>query len=235
MSRSSEARVPARARLTVLLLPPLLLLLALTPTLAGGARAQSGAKPAEGQKPKTAVPAVKDYAGRYELEVGLIPVSTLDVTAADGGLWVKPSNVKRRRLLARKGRDAFTDEVAGTTVRFGRDDEGRVTTLTFLHEGEPYTARRVELPAPSLKGNTTFTLKGYPEASVVVLTGTFNNWNQSQLLFAREEGGWVCRVELDPGVYQYKFVVDGDWLLDPSNPDTADDEAGNVNNVIEVK
>jgi hypothetical protein len=86
-----------------------------------------------------------------------------------------------------------------------------------------------------VKGSTTFRLKGYAEASVVVLTGTFNQWNQSQLLFAREEGGWVCRVDLDPGVYQYKFIVDGDWLLDPSNPDTAEDEAGNVNNVIEVK
>ena len=178
--------------------------------------------------------ALKDYAGRYELEVGLIPISTLDVTVADGGLWLKPSNVKRRRL-SRKGRDSFTDELAGTPVKFGRDDEGHVTTLTFVYEGEPYTARRVELPAPSVKGNTTFKLKGYAEASVVVLTGTFNNWHQSQLLFTREGDEWVCRVELDPGVYQYKFIVDGDWLLDPSNPDTAEDEAGNVNNVIEVK
>ncbi len=178
--------------------------------------------------------ALKAYAGRYELEVGLIPVSTLDVAAAGGELWMKPSNVKRRRL-ARKGKDKFIDEVAGTPVQFGRDDEGRVTTLTFTYEGEPYTARRVELPAPSVKGNTTFRLDGHADASVVVLTGSFNNWNQSQLLFAREGGAWVCRIDLDPGVYQYKFIVDGDWLLDPSNPDTAEDEAGNVNNVIEVK
>src|ERR1700742_1109368 len=73
--------------------------------------------------------ALKDYAGRYELEVGLIPVSTLDVTAAGVELWMKPSNVKRRRL-ARKGRDTFTDELAGTPVKFGRDDEGRVVSLT---------------------------------------------------------------------------------------------------------
>ena len=196
---------------------------------AGAAWAQAGAK-AEGKKAE----ALKDYAGRYELEVGLIPVSTLDVTEEGGGLWLKPSNVKRRRL-ARKGRDSFADEVAGTPVKFGRDDEGRVVSLTFVYEGEPYTARRVELPAPSLKGNATFKLKGYADASLVVLTGTFNNWNQSQLLFAREGDAWVCRVDLDPGVYQYKFIVDGDWLLDPSNPDTAEDEAGNVNNVIEVK
>ncbi|HEX8188751.1 MAG TPA: glycogen-binding domain-containing protein [Pyrinomonadaceae bacterium] len=198
--------------------------------LAAGAGAAQAPAKAEGKRAE----ALKDYAGRYELEVGLIPVSTLDVTAAGGELWLKPSNVKRRRL-ARRGRDAFTDELAGTTVRFGRDDEGRVVTLTFAYEGEPYTARRVELPPPSLKGSTVFRLKGREEASLVVLTGTFNNWNQSQLLFAREGDEWVCRLDLDPGVYQYKFVVDGDWLLDPSNPDTAEDEAGNINNVIEVK
>src|SRR3712207_4339607 len=199
--------------------------LALHLAAACAAGAQAGGKGAE---------APKDYAGRYELEVGLIPVSTLDVSVADGGLWLKPSNVKRRRL-ARKGRDTFADEVAGTPVRFGRDDEGRVVSLTFVYEGEPYTARRVELPAPSLKGETVFKLKGYEDASLVVLTGSFNNWHQSQLLFAREGEGWVCRIDLDPGVYQYKFVVDGDWLLDPSNPATAEDEAGNVNNVLEVK
>ena len=208
----------------------LLIVVAFNLTAAQPQAARQTPAKAEGKKAE----ALKDYAGRYELEVGLIPVSTLDVTAAGGELWLKPSNVKRRRL-ARGRRDAFTDELAGTPVRFGRDDEGRVTTLTFVYEGEPYTARRVELPPPSVKGNTTFRLKGYAEASLVVLTGTFNNWSQSQLVFAREGDEWVCRVDLDPGVYQYKFVVDGDWLLDPSNPDTAEDEAGNVNNVIEVK
>jgi hypothetical protein len=190
--------------------------------------------PAQARGEDKKAEALKGYAGRYELEVGLIPVSTLDVTAAGGELWLKPSNVKRRRL-ARKGRDSYTDEVAGTPVKFGRDDEERVVSLTFVYEGEPYTARRVELPPPSVKGETTFRLKGRPNASLVFLTGTFNAWNQSQLRFAREGDEWVCRLDLDPGVYQYKFIVDGDWLLDPSNPDTAEDEAGNVNNVIEVK
>jgi hypothetical protein len=178
--------------------------------------------------------ALKKYAGRYELETGLIPVSTLDVTAEGGELWVKPTAVKRRRLL-RKSRRVFTDEVAGTPVRFDFDEAGRAVALTFVYEGEQFTARRVELPPPSLKGNTTFRLKGHPDAQVVALAGSFNNWNQSQLLFGREGDEWVCRLDLDPGVYTYKFIVDGNWLLDPSNPDTQEDEAGNVNNVIEVK
>jgi hypothetical protein len=196
-------------------------LLAQSPA-AGGARQKAGA----GE--------LAQYAGRYELEVGLIPVSTLDVSAAGGELWVKMTGAKRHRLL-RKNRRAFTDEVGGTPVTFGRDEDGKVVSLTFVYEGEPFTARRVELPAPSLKGNTTFRLKGHEDASVVALAGSFNEWNQSQLIFAREGEGWVCRVDLDPGVYRYKFIVDGDWLLDPANPETAEDEAGNVNNVVEVK
>jgi len=198
------------------------------------AKSQDSSARKQGSKSKPSAEALKKYAGRYELEVGLIPVSTLDVTVADGELWLKTTGTKRRRLF-HKSKTTFTDEVGGTPLTFNRDDEGNVVGLDFTYEGEPFNARRVELPPPSLKGTTTFRLKGHDDATVVVLTGSFNAWNQSQLVFGREAGEWVCRVDLDPGVYQYKFIVDGDWLLDPANPDTAEDEAGNVNNVLEVK
>jgi hypothetical protein len=216
------------------------LLCALIPRASGAAiskaQTQGAQQPAAktDDKSKASAEALKKYAGRYELEVGIIPISTLDVTFADGALWMKPSLVKKRRLI-RKSKSAFVDEVEGTPVTFNRDDDGKVVSLTFVFEGEPYTARRVELPPPSLKGNTTFRLKGHADAFIVVLVGSFNNWNQSQLVFGREGNDWVCRIDLDPGVYQYKFVVDGNWLLDPSNAETAEDEAGNVNNVLEVK
>lgn len=193
---------------------------------------QPAAKDDDKSKQKTE--ALRKYAGRYELETGIIPVSTLDVTLEGGELWMKPSAVRKRRLV-HKSKATFTDEVEGTPVVFNNDDYGKIVSLTFRYEGESYTATRVELPPPSLKGNTTFRLKGHADASIVVLSGSFNDWNQSQLLFGREGGEWVCRIDLDPGVYQYKFVVDGNWLLDPSNPDTAEDEAGNVNNVIEIR
>jgi hypothetical protein len=195
---------------------------------------QPAAKADDKSKANASAEALKKYAGRYELEVGIIPISTLDVTVADGELWVKPTNVKKRRLL-RKSKNVFTDEVEGTPVRFNHDDEGRFVSLTFQFEGASYTAQRVELPPPSLKGNVVFRLKGNADASVVAVAGSFNNWNQSQFIFGREGDEWVCRIDLDPGVYQYKFILDGDWLLDPSNPDTVEDEAGNVNNVLEVR
>ncbi|HEX3560682.1 MAG TPA: DUF3471 domain-containing protein [Pyrinomonadaceae bacterium] len=196
--------------------------------------AQTQPNTAAGDKSKASVEALRKYAGRYELETGIIPVSTLDVTLEGGELWMKPSVVRKRRLV-HKSKATFADELEGTLVTFNRDDEGRIASLTFLYEGEPYTAQRVELPPPSLQGNTTFRLAGHADASIVILTGSFNEWNQSQLVFGREGDAWVCRIDLDPGIYQYKFVVDGNWLLDPSNPETAQDEAGNINNLLEVK
>ncbi len=216
----------------------ILALTSLLSLLVGVCAAQSSPAPQtkaeEKAKPKADAEALRKYAGRYELEVGLIPISTLDVTVEEGALWLKPTNVKKR-LLLRKSGASFTDEVEGTPVKFNRDDEGRVVSVTFQYEGEEFTAQRVELPPPSLKGNTTFRLKGYADANVVAVAGSFNNWNQSELLFAREGEEWVCRIDLKPGVYTYKLIVDGNWLLDPANPATQEDEAGNVNNVLEIK
>lgn len=178
--------------------------------------------------------ALKKYAGRYELEVGIIPVSTLDVTLENNELWIKPSMLKKRRLF-HQTKSVFVDEVGGARYAFNKDEEGRVVSLTFPFEGEHYTALRMELPAPNLQGNTTLRLKGYPDAQVVALAGSFNAWHQSELICAREPDGWVCRVDLKPGIYTYKFIVDGNWVLDPSNPNTVEDEAGNINSITEVK
>ncbi|HEX8180241.1 MAG TPA: hypothetical protein VF525_11915 [Pyrinomonadaceae bacterium] len=176
---------------------------------------------------------LKRFTGRYELETGIIPISTLDVTLEGNDLWLKPSLVKKRRLT-QKARFTFVDEIEGKRYKFGRDSEGHITSVSFDYEGGSYTAQRVLLPAPSLQGNTTFRLAGHAQASLVTLAGSFNNWQQSQLVCARADEAWVCRIDLEPGRYTYKFIVDGNWVLDPANPETEEDEAGNINNVLVV-
>ncbi|MCB0632445.1 MAG: serine hydrolase [Saprospiraceae bacterium] len=69
-------------------------------------------------------------------------------------------------------------------------------------------------------GNTTFILKDYPYARSVQLAGDFNNWNNLSCPMVRENGQWIGRVDLEPGTYHYKFIVDGVWILDPANPKT---------------
>ena len=193
--------------------------------------AASQTKPVNKPAPNLKLEALKKYVGRYTLEVGIIPISTLDVTLENETLWVKPSLVKKRRLI-QKSKSLFLDEVEGTRYKFNRDADGNYPTLTFEYEGSQYTAERVVLPPPSLKGNTTFRLKGYKDASIVALAGTFNNWNQSQFVCGHENDEWICRVDLEPGYHSYKFIVDGNWVLDPDNPNTAIDDAGNTNNVL---
>jgi hypothetical protein len=175
--------------------------------------------------------ALKKYAGRYQLEVGLIPISTLDVSLENDTLWIKPSLLKKRKLV-HKSKSVFVDEIDGKRYSFAKNDDGDIVSVTFEYEGAEYTAQRVVLPHPSLKGNTAFRLRGYPQATIVILTGSFNNWNQSEFVFGREGDDWVCRIDLDPGKYAYKFIVDGNWLLDPTNANTEEDAAGNVNSVL---
>jgi hypothetical protein len=175
--------------------------------------------------------ALRKYAGRYELEVGLIPISTLDISLENDTLWFKPSLLKKRKLV-HKSKSEFVDEIDGKHYTFARNEEGAVVSVTFEYEGGVYTAQKKVLPPPSLKGNTVFRLKGYPEATIVILSGSFNNWNQSQFVFGREGDEWICRIDLEPGKHTYKFIVDGNWLLDPANADTEEDAAGNVNSVL---
>jgi len=121
-----------------------------------------------------------------------------------------------------------------STFTFNKDAEGTIVSLTFVYEGASYTATKVTLPPPALKGNTTFRLKGYSDASIVALAGSFNNWNQSQFIFGKEGDEWICRIDLEPGKHAYKFIVDGNWLLDPDNPNTEDDDYGVKNSVLMV-
>jgi 1,4-alpha-glucan branching enzyme len=74
-----------------------------------------------------------------------------------------------------------------------------------------------------------------PFASQVNLAGDFNGWEMTTLALRKDADGlWRITVELKPGAYAYKFLVDGQWVNDPNNPRTAANQFGSLNNVIEV-
>ena len=187
------------------------------------------------QKPATAL---QDYVGRFEADPNVLENFIFDVFLEKGELWIKSSHAVKRKLAA-KSADAFTIADLDLPVKFGRDAKGVLESLTLeggpMSDGRKLTARKLVLPAASLKGNTTFRLKGYPGARLVALAGSFNEFKQSELLCGKEGDGWVCRIDLAPGKYTYKFVIDGDWILDPDNANTEDDERGFINSVVVVK
>lgn len=193
---------------------------------------------AQANQEKKPATTLQDYVGRFEADPTAVENFIFDVFLEKDELWIKPSHSPKRKLAA-KSADAFVIADLDVPIKFNRDAKGVVASLTHeatpTSEGRTLTARKLVLPPASLKGNTTFRLKGYPNARVVALAGSFNEFNQSQLLFGKEGDEWVVRVDLAPGKYTYKFIIDGDWILDPDNPNTEDDERGFTNSVVVVK
>jgi Glycogen recognition site of AMP-activated protein kinase len=75
-----------------------------------------------------------------------------------------------------------------------------------------------------------------PAQAVVQLAGNFNNWVPESLQFVDSHGRqvWHKTVALKPGSYEYKYVVDGCWLLDPHNSRAIHDPYGGLNSVLNV-
>jgi hypothetical protein len=77
-----------------------------------------------------------------------------------------------------------------------------------------------------------------PEASNVGLVGDFNDWGLREVpILANQKGGrWVFEVKLEPGRYQYAFVVDGKkWLPDPKAAGIIPDGFGGQNSVLYIQ
>lgn len=72
-------------------------------------------------------------------------------------------------------------------------------------------------------------------AEKVSLMGEFNNWNVKTHPMKKDENGmWKKTVMLQPGKYEYKLLVDGQWQNDPGNARTCPNCFGTYNNILSV-
>ncbi|GIW22732.1 MAG: hypothetical protein KatS3mg068_1739 [Candidatus Sericytochromatia bacterium] len=67
----------------------------------------------------------------------------------------------------------------------------------------------------------------------VYIAGDFNNWLHNDLKMFLDNNIWKMYIKLKPGKYQYKFIVDNNWILDPKAEITYTPN-GNINSVINV-
>ena len=75
-----------------------------------------------------------------------------------------------------------------------------------------------------------------PLAREVCVAGSFNGWQPGAMPMTKQRGGkWWTEVLLQPGQYEYRFVVDGQWQDDPMAARFAANPFGALNGVIEVK
>ncbi|MEO0515185.1 MAG: glycogen-binding domain-containing protein [Planctomycetota bacterium] len=79
----------------------------------------------------------------------------------------------------------------------------------------------------------------HEQPTSVHVAGTFNGWNQTAVeLTPDDEGIYAATVDLDPGIYLYKFVLNGsDWVNDPVHSDQTLEEPdghGGMNSAVLV-
>jgi 1,4-alpha-glucan branching enzyme len=78
-----------------------------------------------------------------------------------------------------------------------------------------------------------------PEAKSVHLAGSFNDWDVLSyplrlVTKGRASGTWSRILYLEPGVYEYRFIVDGIWHDDPNATELWTNEFGCFNCVVWV-
>jgi 1,4-alpha-glucan branching enzyme len=89
---------------------------------------------------------------------------------------------------------------------------------------------------PNLDSAKTRFVLDRPDAQVVYLCGDFNDWSPTGLRMLRSNGhgAWEKSLALARGRYEYKFLVDGEWIADPNARRTAPNAFGSLNSVLEV-
>ena len=92
--------------------------------------------------------------------------------------------------------------------------------------------------SPICLAEVQFSLKlNDSKAHIVAIAGDFNGWNpQANLLEDLDgDGIWTGTLNLEPGKYEYMFVIDGEkWLPDPNALRYVKDGFGNKNAILEI-
>ncbi|OYU46648.1 MAG: hypothetical protein CFE44_01065 [Burkholderiales bacterium PBB4] len=74
-----------------------------------------------------------------------------------------------------------------------------------------------------------------PQAKSVFLAGEMTSWDAGkQAMQQGPDGVWRLSLDLPPGQWLYKFVVDGQWVHDPQGPDHDADGRGGRHSMVWV-
>lgn len=196
----------------------MLLVLGLALTLVWGGCAD----PVAPEKPKPA----PDVAGLFPpLDLGMDSTTLLlrdyfplgefpDSFIVPTGLVAKP-DAQAGSLLLTRGQDSLA-WLSSLGMRFGE------------HQFDVLLRR-------SRKQRVTFRLDPAGKTwNKVQVAGEINSWNPAMGEMKQVGGKWETSFILNPGAYQYQYVTDGAWGLDPGNANTVSNGIGGFNSEVVV-
>ena len=94
---------------------------------------------------------------------------------------------------------------------------------------------RVEKLPQSDLYNVSFIFSAQPGRQVA-LTGSFNDWDPEKLImvYHGDIQGYIFELQLHSGNYEYKFIVDGEWVTDLDNTNFSANDFGTLNSVLNI-
>ncbi len=74
-----------------------------------------------------------------------------------------------------------------------------------------------------------------PDAQQICIAGSFNDWHPNVTPMIRlNDGKWAKELALPPGRYEYRFVVDGEWVDDLAATELIPNVFGTANAVLVI-
>lgn len=135
---------------------------------------------------------------------------SLNVLKVPTGIFYNSNGVEAFRAVGGKDAASFADYLKAMTTA------GNSGTATTNPGGAAYNPSALSLQ----KRNNTMTqsFQYYaPSARKIVLAGDFNDWSTDLMAMRKQTNGmWRIDLYLPNGIYEYKFIVDGDWKEDPN-------------------
>ena len=88
--------------------------------------------------------------------------------------------------------------------------------------------------ATTLK-SVTFAVRADPDSQIFI-AGDFNKWDAAatRLTDSTNSGVFSTVLQLLPGSYEYKFVINGTWCVDPDCAEWVQNNLGTLNSVCKV-
>jgi chromosome partitioning protein len=117
----------------------------------------------------------------------------------------------------------------------GYEDYQALANEILQQEVATATAEVVRIaaaPAVTAEG-VTFTIEA-PAAAHVQLAGDFNEWTPEGSEMEAVGLVWKKTLQLAPGRYRYRYVIDGEWYSDPHNAAVEPSPFGGVDSVLVV-
>ncbi len=138
--------------------------------------------------------------------------------------------------MAEKVKSATVAEKAPAKVSSAAAPAGAKSAVAVKVPVKSVAAKPAPAKKSAAKRRVSFEIDAGPGKTVSV-AGTFNDWNPDAKPLADKDGSGVYRgaVMLEPGRYEYKFVVDGIWSMDARNPNFAPNDFGTLNSLLIVE